>query len=101
MESLESMTLRTCVSRAPVTGAIATVRAHVAPTMPISRLERKAQWLLEEGADPGQELGAVGAVEDAGVAGEGDRHQVAGGDLAVSHQRLLDDRPDGEDSGLR
>ena len=39
------------------------------------RSEREPQRLLEQRADPAEELGAVGAVEDPVVAGEGDAHQ--------------------------
>jgi len=38
---------------------------------------------LEEVADAGEELGGLGAVEDAVVAAEGDVHLVARGDFVV------------------
>ncbi len=57
--------------------------------------------LFEQVADPGEELGGGGAVEDAVVAGEVDPHQVGGGDLAVADDRALLDRADGEDRRLR
>ena len=37
---------------------------------------------FEQGPDPGQELGAVGAVEDPVITGQGDPHQPPDGDLA-------------------
>ena len=63
--------------------------------------EGQGKRLFEEADYAGEELGALGAVEDAVVAGEGDRHQVGGDDLAVADDRPLLDRADGEDRRLR
>src|SRR6476619_1542606 len=53
-------------------------------------LERERERLLEQVLDPSEELGAVGAVEDAVVADEREHHLVAGDELAlVVHRRLL------------
>src|SRR5829696_726275 len=52
------------------------------------RLERQPERRLEQLPDPGEELGAVGAVEDAVIAGQGDAHQLARLDLP----RARDDR---------
>jgi hypothetical protein len=55
----------------------------------ISRLEREPEGGLEQFANPGEELRAVGAVEDAVIAGEGDSHQLAWLDLTcIGHDRL-------------
>ncbi len=63
-------------------------------------LEGQGDGLLEDAFDLGEELGAVGSVEDPVVAAEGDFHQLAGDDLAVLDDRLVGDLTDGEDSRL-
>src|SRR5690606_4760297 len=67
----------------------------------LARSEGESQRLLERRADVGQERGGVGAVEDAVVAGERERHAMAGDDGAVAHDRALLQRADGEDRRLR
>src|SRR5215212_1667258 len=64
-------------------------------------LKRKPERFLEQVADPVQEPGAIGAVEDPVVAGERHRHHIADRDLAVSDDRLLGDGAYREDPGLR
>ena len=70
-----------------------------------SSSERKARApgraALRAACGSGRGTGAVGAVEDPVVAGQGQRHQVGDGDLAVADDRPLGHRPDGEDSRLR
>jgi transposase len=55
---------------------------------PITTLEDQFQRGLQVLADPRQELGGLGAVEDPVVAGEGELHRVADHDLAVADDRL-------------
>ena len=54
----------------------------------IELLERQPERLFEQLPDPRQELGAVGAVEDAVVAGEGHAHQLARLDLARARDQM-------------
>src|SRR5688500_11124565 len=62
------------------------------------RLERERKRLLEQVLDAREELGAVGAVEDAVVADERERHLIARHDLAlVVHGGLLVELADGQD----
>src|SRR6266511_5697736 len=63
-------------------------------------LERQAERLVEQRADPGEELGAVGAVEHPVIARERDRHQTGRGDLAVPDHGAFLDRADREERGL-
>src|SRR4051794_31133495 len=65
-------------------------------------LQRERERLLEQVLDPREELGAVGAVQDAVVAHQGERHLIAGDHLAlVVHRGLLRELADGEDRRLR
>src|SRR5262245_54793514 len=63
--------------------------------------ESEGQWLFEESAYPGEELGGLGSIEYAVVAGEVDAHQMGGGRVAVANDWALSDRADGEDRRLR
>src|SRR4051794_41967307 len=64
-------------------------------------LKRERKRLLEQVLDPREELGAVGAVEDAVVAHEREHHLVASEELAlVVHGGLLLELFDGEDRRL-
>src|SRR5215216_2923622 len=67
----------------------------------IGALQRERQRLFQEILDPGEELRAVGAVENSVVAHERERHLVARHDLAiVVDRRLLVELADREDRRL-
>src|SRR4029450_2315019 len=71
---------------------------------PAVRLRRKSQrqaGLLEQRLQLAEELGGLRAVDGAVVAGQGHGHQLAGDEAAVLDDRLLLDRTDREDRGLR
>src|SRR5215213_9734823 len=68
----------------------------------IRRLERERERLLEQLLDAREELRAVGAVEDAVVADERERHLLPRDHAAaLVHRRLRGERADREDRGLR
>ena len=65
-------------------------RVRAARRSAIGGLERERQGLLQQLPHAGEELRAVGAVEDAVVADERERHLVAGHHpAALVHRRLL------------
>ena len=74
------------LSRVSLLPAIAALPL-VAAASAMSCSEGKGDGLLQQRPDPRQELGAVGAVEDAVIAGQGHGHQLRGGDLARRGRR--------------
>src|SRR5918994_769783 len=65
------------------------------------RSERQGERVLEPLADAAEELGRVGAVEDAVVAGERELHDRPDLHLAVARDRPRRHLADGQDGGLR
>jgi hypothetical protein len=62
--------------------------------------DEQQRGAFEERFEGGEELRADGAVDDAVVAGERERHRLADDDLAGFHDGLRDGRADGEDRGV-